>query len=443
MTTHHRHIRGPQGQRPVPFRLVTFLVLIVLALLAAACGGRGASGTSESRDVSLRQIAAQYAQTGDLQQAQTALDKLNLANPGQLLLALGESDMSAGAPRDDVQAVANLAGALGARSQKLVAYLAPPASAAPTKDAGAPLAVETVLAVTLEAPTVAPSPTAPPPTAAPTATAEPATATSAPPTNSPTPEPQNPRVVASSDVNLRGGPGKAYPVVARLRNGQEVAIVGRNASGDWWQLEMPGVKQAWVAGTVVKVLGAIDTVKVAQNIPPVPTAAPRPTAAPQPPAAAAPAPAPAPSGPHFTLVGRRLWTVEETGGVVAGGLSVNCGGQHTLHVYVKDAAGNLLNGVTIKETGGVQQELVSGSKGPGMAEYDLYPPGKDVAIARDADGRQATSDTGAAPSVVTAIPFDILRSGHYCTSDDDCAHLVRENGCTGHYSWDLVFQRNY
>ncbi len=247
---------------------------------------------------------------------------------------------------------------------------------------------------------------------------------------------------ADKDVNLRGGPGTAYGVVARLRAGQEAAIVGRNASGDWWQVEVTGVKQAWVAGTVIKVLGAIDTVAVAQNIPPVPTAAPRPTAAPQP--TAPPAAPPVASGPHFKLIVRRLWTVEETGGYLAGGVSVNCdGAMHNLHVYVKDAAGNLLNGVTIHEVGGVQQELASGSKAPGMAEFDLYPPGKDVVIVRDADGRQATSDTGAAPSVPAAIPYDLLRSGHYCTSDESCAHLVSEYGCGGHYSWDLVFQRNY
>ncbi len=437
--THHRlHDRGPQGRRPLSFDLFTFLALLAVVVLAAACGGREAGSASQGRDVALRQIATQYAQTGDLPQAQAALGKLNLANPGLLLVALAEADMSAGAPRDDVQAVANLAGALGARSQKLVAYLVPPASAAPVQDAG-PVVEPTVLSATLEAPTAAPSSTAPAPTAAPTATAVPPTATIAPPTN--TPEPQNPRVLADADVNLRGGPGKAYGVVGRLRGGQEAPIIGRNASGDWWQIEAPGAAQAWVAGTVVKVLGAIDTVEVAKNIPPVPTAAPRPTAAPQPPAAAAPPPAAA--GPHFTAV-RRLWTVEETGGVVAGGLSVNCqGAMHTLHVYVKDAAGNLLNGVTIQRVGGDKQELVSGSKATGMAEYDLYPPGSDVIVIRDVDGRPATSETGVAPSVPAAIPFDILRGGHYCRDDADCAHLVSEYGCGGHYSWDVVFTRNY
>jgi uncharacterized protein YraI len=437
MKQHRHQIRGPHSLRPLSFHLFTFFVLLLLAASVAGCGSRDGASSSSGREATLRQIAAGYAQSGDLQKAQAALDKLNLANPGQLLLALAETDVSAGRTAEDVQPIASLAEALGARSQKVIAYLAPPATAAPTTAAGVPAVEPVVLAATIAAPTQPPaSPTSVPPAAASTATPEPATATPAPPTN--TPEPQNPRVLASNDVNLRGGPGKAYGVVARLRSGQEAPIIGRNASGDWWQLQMPGVKQAWVAGTVVKVLGAIDTVDVAQNIPPVPTAAPKPTAAPQPTAAPA-----ASSGPHFTLVQRRLWTVEETGGVLAGGVSVNCGGQHVLHVYVKDAAGNLLNGVTVHENGGVRQELVSGSKAPGMAEYVLYPPGKDVVIVRDVDGREATSDTGAAPSVVSAIPYDILRSGHYCSTDADCAHLVSENGCSGHYSWHITFQRNY
>ena len=124
------------------------------------------------------------------------------------------------------------------------------------------------------------------------------------PTITPTPEPQQPRAIADSDVNLRGGPGKAYPTVGKLLAGQEVEILGRNVSGDWWQLAWPGGKQAWVAGTVVQILGPIDTVAVAKNIPapPVqPTRAPQPTAAP-----AAPTAPPKSSGPDFRLVEHRL-----------------------------------------------------------------------------------------------------------------------------------------
>jgi hypothetical protein len=66
-----------------------------------------------------------------------------------------------------------------------------------------------------------------------------------------------------------------------------------------------------------------------------------------------------------------------------------------------------------------------------------------VYVIRDADGRQATSDTGAAPSVPGAISFDILRGAHYCSDDADCAHFLSQNGCYGHYSWDIEFRRNY
>lgn len=427
------------GRTPSRLRLVAFLpVLLLIAMLVAGCGasGPGANSTA-AREAALRQIALEYAEDGDLEQATGALEKLKLANPGQLLVTLAEADLAAGRAREDIAATAALATMLGARSQKLMAYLSPTPIPAQAPVQAATLAPAQIALVEPTA-TEAPSPTAVPPTATPapvaTATPEPTVV------NSPTPPPQPARVVADGNVNLRSGPGRAYPVIGTLRGGQETAIIARNENGDWWQVEGSNGALAWVAGTVVRVLGAIDAVSVAQNIPAPPTAAPRPTAAPQP---TAPPVVAAPAGPHFTLTVHRLWTVEETGGFLAGGLSVNCGYQHNLHVYVRDAAGNPLNGVTIREAGGVQQELVSGSKGPGMAEFDLYPPGKDVYVIRDVDGRQATSDTAAAPSVPQAISFDILRGAHFCRDDADCAHFVSQNGCYGHYSWDVEFRRNY
>lgn len=435
--------RSP-GRTPSRLRLVVFLpVLLLVVTFVTACGasGPGANSTA-AREVALRQIAQEYAENGDLEQATGALEKLKLANAGQLLVTLAEADLAAGRAREDIEATAALAAMLGARSQKLVAYLSPtpiPVQAPVQAATLAPVQVTVILPTATEAPL----PTAVPPTA--TAVPEPPAATPEPTpgqavTNSPTPPPQPARVVADGNVNLRSGPGRAYPVIGALRGGQETAIVARNENGDWWQVEGSNGALAWVAGTVVRVLGAIDAVSVAQNIPAPPTAAPRPTAAPQPTAAPV---AVAPAGPHFALTVRRLWTVEETGGFLAGGLSVNCGFQHNLHVYVRDAAGNLLNGVTIREAGGVQQELVSGSKGSGMVEFDLYPPGKDVYVIRDVDGRQATSDTAAAPTVPQAISFDVLRGAHFCRDDADCTHFVSQNGCYGHYSWDVEFRRNY
>ena len=259
--------------------LVALCILLAFTMIAAGCGKSRSADTGISpaaRDTTLRLIAADYARTGDLTQAQSALDKLGLANPTQLLVSLAETDASAGRAAGEVAPMARLAEALGARSAKLVAYLEPTPTAVP--------------------PTPVPSPVPPSPTEPPTAipATEPPPATPEPPTVTPTAEPQTPRVVADGDVNLRGGPGKAYPVAGKLLAGQEAEILGRNASGDWWQLAWPGGKQAWVAGTVVQILGPIDTVAVAKNIPapPVqPTRPPQPTAAP-----AAPTAPPRPPG---------------------------------------------------------------------------------------------------------------------------------------------------
>jgi uncharacterized protein YraI len=405
--------------------LVALCILLAFTMIAAGCAKSRNTAPAVSpaaRDASLRQIAADYARTGDLAQAQAALDKLKLANPTQLLVSLAESDAGTGRTATEIMPMASLAEALGARSAKLIAYLEPTPTIVP--------------------PTPVPSPVPPSPTVASTATptSVPPTATPEPPTITPTTEPQQPRAIADSDVNLRGGPGKAYPVVGKLLAGQEVEILSRNASGDWWQLAWPGGKQAWVAGTVVQILGPIDTVAVAKNIPapPVqPTAAPRPTAEPSAP--------PKPEGPHFQLTEHRLWTLEENGGHLSGP-SVNCQMDgHLMRVNVLDAAGNRLNGVTVKVVGGEQQEVVTGSqgKGDGIAEFDLYKPGADVHVVRDVDGRQVTSDTATGPTMTDVIPFDTLIASHYCSSTEDCNHLVSELACSGHFSWTATFRRAY
>ena len=422
-----QNIKGQLGdarRRQVKPGLTALCILLAFAMIATGCAKSRNTEPAVSpaaRDASLRQIAADYSRTGDLAQAQAALGKLGLANPTQLLVSQAESDVSAGLSASEIEPVARLAEALGARSAKLIAYLEP--------------------TPTTVSPTATPSPIPPSPTAAPTATptTEPPTATPEQPTITPTPEPQQPRAIADSDVNLRGGPGKAYPTVGKLLAGQEVEILGRNVSGDWWQLAWPGGKQAWVAGTVVQILGPIDTVAVAKNIPAPPV---QPTRAPQP--TAAPTAPPKPSGPDFRLVEHRLWTNEENGGRLDGP-SVHCGQGHMFRVTVLDAAGNRLNGVTVKVVGGEQQEVVTGSqgKGDGIAEFDLYEPGADVQVVRDVDGRQTTSDTATGPTMTDAIPFDVLMGAHYCSSTEDCNHFLSKHGCSGHYSWSATYRRAY
>jgi uncharacterized protein YgiM (DUF1202 family) len=426
MSEHRSFSRGPMGLRS--FRLCSFLLLLAIVVFAAACSSSASgSGSATAREAALRQIAAEYARTGDLAQAQAGLDKLNLANPGQLLLSLAEEDLAGGRAREEIEAVAALAEMLGAHSQKLTAYLSPTAVPIPTREA-VPATVVPVVVVATDVP--------PAPASVATATPTP-TPTEAPPAPSSTPKPQEPRVVADSNVNLRSGPGKAYPVIGQLGGDQEAPIVGRNASGDWWQIETAGARQGWVAGTVVRVLGAIDTVAVAQNIPAPPTAAPRPTAAPQPTAA------PVAAGPDFRVESIRLWNVTENGGTYDSS-SVHCGEKRELHIIVVDKAGNPLDGVTLVAANSAVQDFnVTGSKGPGRAEY-VMGGGYDVSVLKDADGREVTSEwaRGLTANSV-AIPFDLLIGAGYCRDTADCQHFYSQNGCYGHHSWTVTFRRAY
>lgn len=99
------------------------------------------------------------------------------------------------------------------------------------------------------------------------------------PTPTPTRPPAGPTV--RSNANLRGGPGTNYPVVGSVRAGQRLAIVERNAAGNWFRV----ASGAWIAGSLVS--GA-PSVPVAAIIPP-PAAQPVPLAQPAAPAAPAPA----------------------------------------------------------------------------------------------------------------------------------------------------------
>ena len=129
----------------------------------------------------------------------------------------------------------------------------------------------------------------PAPTSTPTATAtEPATATPEP-TNAPTAtSTPGPQVRAQGkDVNVRRGPGTLFPVMALLPDGETARIVARGPNG-WLQIKLSG-KLGWIYSGVVDVLGPVETLPMAENIP-----TPPPTLTPLPPTAT-----PAPAGPQL------------------------------------------------------------------------------------------------------------------------------------------------
>lgn len=117
-----------------------------------------------------------------------------------------------------------------------------------------------------------------------TATAQAPTATPVPPTDTPIPATETPvptntsaptptttpvggvRVVSAA--NLRAGPGTGFAVVRSAQAGDVLVVTGRNATGDWYELE----EGAWVAAFLVE--GASVDVPLAVVIPTLPTVSP-------------------------------------------------------------------------------------------------------------------------------------------------------------------------
>ena len=102
-------------------------------------------------------------------------------------------------------------------------------------------------------PTPIPSPTtAVKPSTTPTpfaaSTIMPTATQSSTPTSTPTPTttPSIPHVVVLKTINIRGGPGTNYAVVASGKTGAEYEVCGRNQAGDWVQLCGYGDPQRWV-----------------------------------------------------------------------------------------------------------------------------------------------------------------------------------------------------
>ena len=376
------------------------------------------SGEQQDQYISL--VALGYEATGDYDAASKQLAQLQAPNLELLISGVLERAVNRGDTPQQLAALAKLALAIGVPEASLSRFLPTPTPVPPTATATAVPATET--------PT--PAPTEPPATATPaeSSMADP----SATPTELPTATPDlGPQVSTDSTINVRGGPGTAYPVVSSLQSGENASIVAKNPAGDWWQIQLTGGKLGWVYNSVVTVEGDTGDVQVASNIPAPPaTATPSATATPT-----------KPAGPDFRIVNRHLWTVEENEGSHSG-TSVNCGGRHELNITVVDAAGNPLNGVTLRSLYNGEEHM-SGEKGPGMAQWILYAPGNGVKVVRDVDGREVTSDHMDAPTDPRKMTNEELIGAGYCTSDSDCEAFKSLPGCYGHFSWSVTFQRSY
>lgn len=511
--------RTETTSRLTPLRLCLFLLLALFVLVG--CGPEEGASDADLTAATIR-IAQEYQQNGNLGDARAQLDALDAANPTQFLIFLAEERADSDAGSAETNALVQFALALGLQSGQLMAYAmqngliaagatatpppvaqqpaaqpiasSAPATAIPTPTAVAAVAVEPAqndASAANESDSPAPSGAEDDQAAESEAEAE--TDAEAEPESEAEPDEESaatvnllptatkqsaaqiteqeptataiskPQIQASTSLNVRSGPGTAYPVVGALSSGQPADIVAKNPEGDWWQITLPSGTSGWVYGPLVQATGDTTSIAIATDIPaapPTPTPAPVAQApAEQPPAAEAPAEQPAaeqptaepppaeavPAGNDFISIERRLWTVEETGGVRDSAGSVRCGEKRELHVIVLDANGNRLNGVAVQAIYGAQEIFVTGSQGKGDGQVEfVLGSGQGVKVIRDTDGREVTSDVVDGMSTHSpVIPHEDLISAGFCWDKESCDKFNFSAGCWGHHSWTVTFKRRY
>jgi len=195
-------------------------------------------------------------------------------------------------------------------------------------------------------PTDTPTPP-PPPTVTPAPTEPPPTATPVPPV-----------VMTDEKVNVRSGPGTAYPVIGQAQPGQKYPVTGKNPQGDWWQINFNG-QSGWIIDRLVSKEGQIDSVQVVASIPPAPTPKPKPpTATPIP----QPTQPPKPTYPY--TLGQGTWRCDPNPGTTY------------FNGFVRDRNNNPLNGVCVHVAYyGPRNTKCSGCGGVGDGAWGFSPFG--------------------------------------------------------------------
>lgn len=139
----------------------------------------------------------------------------------------------------------------------------------------------------------------------------------------------------------------------------------------------------------------------------------------------------------FRIQSWRLWPRELNG----------CDkGMHTIFITVLDVHGQPLNNIVVGDTWD-NVEAVTGHKGPGHAHIDLWSNTMEIYVKRHGDtGEQYTSEASFPfSSFMTTIPNEQMIAAGYCANDLDCDWQRQHNSymCGGHYSWEVIFQKNH
>ena len=186
------------------------------------------------------------------------------------------------------------------------------------------------------------------------------------------------------------------------------------------------------------------------QIPPTETPAPRPTATRRPsvptPTLAVPTETPK-RAVDFKVIEERMLSLKENQGSSKNGSVRDCGLLHIYLIKVVDEVGVPLANILVRRVYAGNVEIPpTGTKGPGMSE-DVPPryAGDQLFVMGDTGGARYTSEHTRVLSLNDRdIPNPDLISGGYCRDDAECIYRKANNLlCLGHYSYSIVFQRQW
>ncbi len=118
---------------------------------------------------------------------------------------------------------------------------------------------------------------------------------------------------------------------------------------------------------------------------------------------------------------------------------------HVIFIHVLDANGTPLDGVVVGDSWN-NVEVISGNKGPGRTEIDLWSNTMEVLVKGDLQGGTYTSEVSFPfSSFMTTIPNEQMIQAGYCSNELECDWKRQYDSyyCGGHYSWEVIFQRTY
>ncbi len=261
-------------------------------------------------------------------------------------------------------------------------------------------------------------------------------------TATPTPEPLlTAKDTLKSPINVRSGPGTAYPVVGEMKPGEITLVTGRNSENSWWQVSLTNTQtytQGWVYGELAAFSGSREIVPVVAAPPPPPS--PTPAAAPQKandqPLTPEELADKLRCGKDFCVTYQALVPIWENGG---------CIGNHSIYITVLQGLppGQPLDGVVVGDTYN-NVTVASGDHGPGRTEITLWSNSMTLIVKRNIDGTPYTSqESFNFTARDELIPAEVLASAGYCEGNVEKCEFARNHNqvCRGHYSWRVTFHK--